>query len=67
MTRIQIDLNRCTKSGQCYYLYPSLVRRGEDNNPVVAVEPLDAAQRADAETMVDACPTGAIELVEEPR
>ncbi len=67
MTRIRIDLDRCTKSGQCYYLVPGLVRRGEDNDPVPVAGPLDKEQLAEAESLVDSCPTGAIALVGEPR
>ena len=65
MKRIRIDAGTCIKSGQCYYLHPRLVRRGEDNGPVVVARHLAADELEEADSLLDVCPTGAIELVDE--
>ncbi len=63
--RIQINLRTCRKTGQCYYLHPELVKRGDDDYPVVLVQRPDAALHDQAEDMADICPTASILLNED--
>ena len=62
--RIQIDLKKCKKSGQCYYMHPGLIQRGEGNLPVVIGAEVPANMEAAADELLDVCPTGAIDLAD---
>ncbi len=62
--KLEIDLKRCARTGQCYYMHPELVRRGADDYPeLIVVEPGED-QREAAEDVVDLCPQMAINLHE---
>ena len=63
--KLEIDLQRCARTGQCYYTHPELVRRGEDDHPEVLVPASSEEQREAAEDVVDLCPQMAIKLSEE--
>ena len=64
MPGLTIDLSICKKSGQCYYMQPELVRRGADNLPELVATDVSTDRMADAEELVDCCPTGAITLTD---
>ena len=67
--KLQIDLRKCARTGQCYYMHPELVRRGADDWPEAIVAP-SAPERSMAEQIeaaadvVDLCPQVAIVLRE---
>ena len=60
--KLAIDLKKCARTGQCYYMHPELVRRGADDWPEVVVSAPTAAQREAAEDAVDLCPQLAVVL-----
>lgn len=64
--KLAIDLKKCARTGQCYYMHPELVCRGADDWPEVIVSEPAAAQREAAEDAVDLCPQGAV-VLEFPR
>ena len=67
--KLQIDLKKCARTGQCCYMHPELVRRGVDDWPEVIVEQ-STPERSTAEQIeaaaevVDLCPQVAIVLRE---
>jgi ferredoxin len=63
--RLVIDYKKCLKSGQCSYLHPELIKADADGTPHVIIEQIGEDLRADAEDVVDLCPSGAIALVED--
>lgn len=63
--QLKIDLKTCAKSGQCFYMHPELVRRGDNNLPELIAETVPDALLEDAETLADICPTGSIAIIED--
>ena len=64
--RIEIDLKRCLKSGQCCYMFPDLIRLRDDSFPEILPAIADGHQLVDlerAEELVDTCPAMAIHIV----
>lgn len=60
--RIKINLKACIKTGQCYYMHPDLVERGQDDSPIVIDREITEGERPDAESLIGSCPVGAIRL-----
>ncbi|MCC6380905.1 MAG: ferredoxin [Dehalococcoidia bacterium] len=59
--RVTIDLNRCIKSGECYYNHPALFRVGKDGfSTVLLQEPADPELRDEALAAREVCPAQAI-------
>ena len=55
--KLKVDLTKCTKSGECYYNHPRLVRQREDGFPeVIAEELVTGRQKIEAQQAVSACP-----------
>lgn len=63
--RVTIDLNRCIKSGECYYNHPALFRVGGDGFSVILVEePAEQGLRDEALAAREVCPGQAIVIRE---
>ena len=61
--RVCVDLDKCIKSGECYYNHPELFRMGDDGYPVVLMaEVTDAAGMRHAQEAAEVCPAVAIRL-----
>ncbi len=61
--KLVVDLDKCYKSGECYYNHPELFSMGEDGFPQVRVEALnDAELRRHADEAIEVCPAAAIRL-----
>lgn len=59
---LAVDLKKCLRSGQCFYLHPELFKEGDDGYPLVLVAEPDAEQQAAAEEAEELCPGQAIRL-----
>ena len=63
--KVVVDLQKCYKSGECYYNHPELFKMGEEGYPVVLVGDIqDEALRRHAEEAMEVCPAVAISLVD---
>ena len=63
--KVQIDLEKCHRSGECYYNHPELFEMSDAGDPLPKAEDLtDAAMRLHAEQAAEVCPAGAI-LIED--
>ncbi len=62
--RIEIDREKCLRSGQCMYMHPKLFEEGEDGYPIPFSGPVPAELKDEAEDAADICPSGAIKLIE---
>ena len=63
--KVTIDLEKCYKSGECYYNHPELFKMGDEGYPVVLVGDIqDEALRQHAEEAIEVCPAVAISLTE---
>ncbi len=61
--KVRVDLEKCYKSGECYYNHPELFRMGEEGYPVVLVDELtDAEMQQHARDAVEVCPAVALSL-----
>ncbi|HEX7035434.1 MAG TPA: ferredoxin [Pseudomonadales bacterium] len=58
--KIRIDLDRCCRSGECYYNHPELFAMGEGGEPVVLVSDVSGELALHAEQAAEVCPTFAI-------
>ena len=63
--QVKIDLDRCTRVGDCFRLYRELFREREDGCPEVRVSPVPEDLRKAAEGAARACPTFAISIEED--
>ena len=62
--RLEINHNKCRRTGQCVYLHPELFKAEADGSPIVLLAHPGEELREAAEEAVDLCPSGAITLVE---
>ena len=63
--KVRIDLDKCYRSGECYYNHPELFEMSDVGDPIPKQTELrDAAMRLHAEQAAEVCPAGAI-LVED--
>ena len=63
--KLQIDLSKCYKSGECCYNHPDLVKLGEDGFPRVVVTQLTTdAEKLEADQAVEECPAQAISVLD---
>lgn len=61
--KIAVDLDRCYKSGECYYNHPRMFKMGEDGYPIVLVEEINSAElRRHADEAIEVCPAVALRL-----
>ena len=61
--KVRVDLQKCYKSGECYYNHPELFKMGEEGYPVVLVDELsNAEQQRHAEQAIEVCPAVALSL-----
>lgn len=63
--RVRIDLDQCTRVGDCFLLYRELFREHEDGCPEVRVSPIPEDMREAAEGAARSCPTAAISIEED--
>ncbi len=65
MMKLRVDYKLCARSGQCFYMYPELMKnmkKGERDLPQPRFPEVPETLRAQAEELVDICPVGAIQL-----
>lgn len=60
--KLRIDYRQCARSGQCFYMVPDLVKKGDDDLPRLLQPTVPEELRAQAEELVDVCPMAAIHL-----
>ena len=64
--KLEVNYEKCTKSGECYYNHPALFKADGDGLPRLVVDELTTDElKREAEQAVDVCPEQAIVLVEE--
>lgn len=62
-TTLVIDLDKCIRSGECYYNHPDLMKMNDDGTPKLLVSIITTdRQRACAEQAIEVCPARAISL-----
>ncbi len=65
-TTLIIDLDKCIRSGECYYNHPDLMKMNDDGTPKLLVSVIATdRQRVEAEQAIEVCPARAISLVVE--
>lgn len=63
--KLVIDLDKCYKSGECYYNHPELFAMDDEGFPQVQVDALnDAELHTHAEQAIEVCPAQAISIQE---
>ncbi|MXX28583.1 MAG: ferredoxin [Gammaproteobacteria bacterium] len=63
--KVRIDLDKCYRSGECYYNHPELFEMSDAGDPALKVTDLtDAGMRLHAEQAAEVCPAGAISIEE---
>ncbi len=60
--KITIDLDKCYRSGECYYNHPQLFQANDAGDPELAVQDVTDDLRQQAEQAADLCPAQAITL-----
>lgn len=58
--KMRIDYRKCARSGQCFYMYPDLVQKGDDDLPRLLNHEVPMEKRGRAEELIDICPMAAI-------
>ena len=59
--KLQIDFDKCYKSGECYYNHPELFRMGDEGYPLILSDkPIDGELKRHAEEAIEVCPAAAI-------
>ncbi len=61
--RVEVDMALCASHGQCEFSAPEVFGLDDEGDLHYVAEP-DAAEAANIETAVNACPTGAIRVRE---
>lgn len=62
--KIQIDQDKCFKSGECCYNHPKLFKLGEDGYPVILLDKIEGPENTlEAHQAIEVCPAVAIALV----
>lgn len=60
--KIRIDLDKCYRSGECYYNHPELFAMGEEGEPVILVSDVHGELALHAEQAAEVCPAVAISV-----
>lgn len=61
--KVKVDLEKCYRSGECYYNHPELFKMGEEGDPVVLVDEInDPELERHAREAIEVCPAVAISL-----
>jgi ferredoxin len=63
--RVRIDHETCLLSGKCTFFHPELFAERDDGYPEPRATPIGAELQQALLDAIDACPTGAIALVDE--
>ena len=63
--RVKIDLDACSRVGDCFIYHRKLFKEREDGSPEVLFDPLPEDLREAAEDAVRSCPTAAISIEDE--
>jgi len=63
VTRVSVDLDRCTGHGRCYTLAPDVFDADEVGHSVVCVEEIVGELESQAVLAEQNCPEGAITLL----
>ena len=60
--KVTIDLDKCYRSGECYYNHPELFGSNDAGDPELAVKEVTDDHRERAQQAADACPAQAISV-----
>jgi len=60
--RLSVDMDRCEGYGMCQQVAPDLIHLNDDDEPVIDVAEISAAQTPLADAAVHACPVVALRL-----
>ena len=60
--QLVVDRNRCEGYGLCEQAAPQLLHLNDDDEPVIDVAAISAAQKPRADAAVGACPVAALSL-----
>ncbi len=63
--KITIDLDKCYRSGECYYNHPELFEMGEEGEPLIRVKDVTGDLALHAEQAAEVCPAAAIVVGED--
>ena len=63
--RVRINLDHCSRVGNCFIYHRRLFRERENGCPEVLADPVPEDLRKSAENAVEKCPTGAISIEDE--
>lgn len=58
--KVTIDLDKCYRSGECYYNHPELFEMADDGEPRIRVKDITGDLRLHAEQAAEVCPAAAI-------
>ena len=59
---LNVDRNRCEGYGMCQQAAPELLHLNDDDEPIIDVAVISAAQKPHADAAVGACPVAALSL-----
>ena len=60
--KVTIDLDKCYRSGECYYNHPELFGSNDAGDPELAVKDVTDDHREQAQQAADTCPAQAISV-----
>jgi ferredoxin len=58
--KVTIDLEKCYRSGECYYNHPELFEMDEEGKPLIRVRDITSDLGLHAEQAAEVCPSAAI-------
>jgi ferredoxin len=63
--KLEVDLGKCYKSGECCYNHPDLFKVGDEGFPQILVTELTTdPEKLEAEQAVEVCPAQAISIID---
>lgn len=63
--KLKIDLDKCFRSGECYYNHPEIIRMHDNGDPEIIVSEINTPElKRHAEQAIEVCPALAISLEE---
>ncbi len=61
--KLKIDLDKCIRSGECYYNHPEIIRMQDNGDPEIIVAEISTPElKRHAEQAIEVCPAMAISL-----
>ena len=63
--KLKIDLDKCIRSGECYYNHPEIIRMHDNGDPEIIASEINTPElKRHAEQAIEVCPAVAISLEE---